>query len=235
VVQVTAFVPQKDVLLPSLTVEECVRYSALLRLPLDTPAATVQVREIPTCVAQMMLSQHLVHACAGTCRWQQARSPRMQQCLMAMKKWLSTGLNGHLMIQSCCAVCLQERISRVLQELHLTHVAPSLVGGTPSIRGVSGGERRRVTIAMELVTLPRCLLMDEPTSGLDSFTAYQLMQAARELAAAGRVVVMSLHQPSPGGWLKRHVGAFAKEPCMGFAAPFKPANVHTPSKPQPLT
>jgi ABC-type multidrug transport system ATPase subunit len=92
---------------------------------------------------------------------------------------------------------LQECISRVLQELHLTHVAPSLVGGTPAIRGVSGGERRRVTIAMELVTLPRCLLMDEPTSGLDSFTAYQLMQAARELAAAGRVVVMSLHQPSP--------------------------------------
>ncbi|KAI8475486.1 MAG: hypothetical protein J3K34DRAFT_483207 [Monoraphidium minutum] len=90
-----------------------------------------------------------------------------------------------------------ERIDGVLAELGLSHVATSLVGGSASIRGLSGGERRRVTIAMALVTRPRLVIMDEPTSGLDSYTAHNLMRTARDIAAHGRVVVMSLHQPSP--------------------------------------
>jgi energy-coupling factor transporter ATP-binding protein EcfA2 len=85
----------------------------------------------------------------------------------------------------------------VLAELGLSHVATSLVGGSASIRGVSGGERRRVTIAMALVTRPRLVIMDEPTSGLDSYTAYNLMRTAQDIAKHGRVVIMSLHQPSP--------------------------------------
>ncbi|GBF87535.1 ABC transporter Adp1 [Raphidocelis subcapitata] len=130
--KITAFVPQRDVLLPALTVEECVRYSALLRLP-----------------------------------------------------------------RSLAAEEVQERINGVLSELGLSHVAASLVGGSASIRGVSGGERRRVTIAMALVTRPRLVIMDEPTSGLDSYTACNLMRTAHDIAGHGRVVVMSLHQPSP--------------------------------------
>jgi ATP-binding cassette subfamily G (WHITE) protein 2 len=85
----------------------------------------------------------------------------------------------------------------VLAELGLSHVAASLVGGSANIRGVSGGERRRVTIAMALVTRPRLVIMDEPTSGLDSYTAYNLMRTAQDIARHGRVVIMSLHQPSP--------------------------------------
>ena len=53
----------------------------------------------------------------------------------------------------------------MLQELSLAGVANSLVGGSAAIRGISGGERRRVTIAMELVINPTTLILDEPTSG----------------------------------------------------------------------
>jgi hypothetical protein len=67
----------------------------------------------------------------------------------------------------------------------------------PCHRGVSGGERRRVTIGMELVIEPRLIVMDEPTSGLDSFTAANLLATCKQVAARGRIVLMSLHQPSP--------------------------------------
>ncbi|EFJ41392.1 hypothetical protein VOLCADRAFT_48567, partial [Volvox carteri f. nagariensis] len=60
-----------------------------------------------------------------------------------------------------------------------------------------GGERRRVTIGMELVISPRLLVLDEPTSGLDSWAASNLVMTCKAVAAHGRVVVMSLHQPSP--------------------------------------
>ena len=62
----------------------------------------------------------------------------------------------------------QARIAGVLEELGLGHVAGSQVGGSSGIRGVSGGERRRVTIGMELVIDPSIIILDEPTSGLDS-------------------------------------------------------------------
>lgn len=71
------------------------------------------------------------------------------------------------------------------------------VGHMGGGQGLSGGERRRVTIGMELVTEPLLLVMDEATSGLDSHSARQLLATCRDVAAAGRVVVASLHQPSP--------------------------------------
>jgi hypothetical protein len=74
-------------------------------------------------------------------------------------------------------------VSRVLAELGLVAVAGSQVGGSSGIRGVSGGERRRVTIGMELVIDPSILVLDEPTSGLDSYTAVNLMQTLKQARA----------------------------------------------------
>ena len=68
----------------------------------------------------------------------------------------------------------------MLAELGLVAVAGSQVGGSSGIRGVSGGERRRVTIGMELVIDPSILVLDEPTSGLDSYTAVNLMQTLKQ-------------------------------------------------------
>lgn len=61
-------------------------------------------------------------------------------------------------------------------------------------RGVSGGERKRVSVGHELLTSPSVLLLDEPTSGLDSTTAGHLLATLQELALGGRTVVTTIHQ-----------------------------------------
>ncbi|PNJ80054.1 ABCG8 isoform 2 [Pongo abelii] len=63
------------------------------------------------------------------------------------------------------------------------------------VRGVSGGERRRVSIGVQLLWNPGILILDEPTSGLDSFTAHNLVKTLSRLAKGNRLVLISLHQP----------------------------------------
>ncbi|KAM0835770.1 hypothetical protein ACQ4PT_062727 [Festuca glaucescens] len=94
-----------------------------------------------------------------------------------------------------------ERVDALMQELGLSEVADSYVGGgdgeMSSARGVSGGERKRVSIAVDIVHDPPVLLLDEPTSGLDSRSAMDVLALLHEVARARRqVVVLSIHQPS---------------------------------------
>lgn len=63
---------------------------------------------------------------------------------------------------------------------------------------LSGGERKRVSLAVQLLTEPSILFCDEPTTGLDSYSAAIVVKTLRELATRGRVVVCSLHQPASG-------------------------------------
>lgn len=57
----------------------------------------------------------------------------------------------------------------------------------------SGGEKRRVTIAIQILTDPKVLFLDEPTSGLDAFTAMSIIEVLQSLAAEGRTLVMTIH------------------------------------------
>ncbi|KAL4147205.1 hypothetical protein PRNP1_010961 [Phytophthora ramorum] len=132
--RIAAYVQQDDSLYATLTVRECILYSAQLRLPTTL-------------------------------------SDRVKSTM----------------------------VDRVIAELNLTHVANARigsVGGSTSRRGISGGERRRVSIGMELVTSPQILILDEPTSGLDSSSAHSVVQLVKDLAGHGRIVVLSIHQPS---------------------------------------
>ncbi|XP_012928804.1 ATP-binding cassette sub-family G member 2-like isoform X2 [Heterocephalus glaber] len=87
-----------------------------------------------------------------------------------------------------------ERINKVIKELGLDKVADSKVG-TQFIRGVSGGERKRTSIGMELITDPSILFLDEPTTGLDSSTANAVLLLLKRMSKQGRTIIFSIHQP----------------------------------------
>ncbi|XP_043703595.1 ABC transporter G family member 25-like [Telopea speciosissima] len=83
----------------------------------------------------------------------------------------------------------------VITELGLCKCENTIIGNS-FIRGVSGGERKRVSIGHEMLLNPSLLLLDEPTSGLDSTGAHRLVSALESLAQKGKTIVTSMHQPS---------------------------------------
>ncbi|KAJ2004951.1 hypothetical protein H4R26_002223 [Coemansia thaxteri] len=90
----------------------------------------------------------------------------------------------------------RSRVETVLRQLRLTHVKDTKIGGY-GMRGVSGGERKRVSIGMELVTDPSILVLDEPSSGLDSSSAEMVVELTKEMARQRNLcTLMTIHQPS---------------------------------------
>jgi ABC-type multidrug transport system ATPase subunit len=91
-----------------------------------------------------------------------------------------------------------KRVMDVMGQLGIMAIKDQLVGTSEDngIRGISGGEKRRVSIACELVTSPSILFLDEPTSGLDSYNAYNVVECLVNLAKNyRRTVIFTIHQP----------------------------------------
>ena len=125
----TGFVPQEDIMLREMTVEETLKFAALTRLPRD----------------------------------------------MAYKEKMNI-------------------VEDVLELLDLKAIRFSQIGDE-NVRGISGGQRKRVNIGMELVSDPTLLFLDEPTSGLDSTTSMSICGALRQIASLGLTIVAVIHQP----------------------------------------
>ncbi|CAF0913579.1 unnamed protein product [Rotaria sordida] len=85
-------------------------------------------------------------------------------------------------------------VERVIEQLGLETCADTRVG-TEFLRGISGGEKKRTNIGMELVLSPSVLFLDEPTTGLDSSTARNVMEYLHQLSRQGRTIIFSIHQP----------------------------------------
>ena len=88
----------------------------------------------------------------------------------------------------------EARVTKIIEDLCLTHCADTRIG-TDMIRGVSGGERKRTCIGMELITEPNILFLDEPTTGLDTTTALHIVELLRKQARQSKTIIFSIHQP----------------------------------------
>ncbi|KAJ0962755.1 hypothetical protein J5N97_027877 [Dioscorea zingiberensis] len=87
-----------------------------------------------------------------------------------------------------------EYVSKLLFRMGLINCADSIVGDA-KIRGISGGEKKRLSLACELIASPSVIFADEPTTGLDAFQAERVMETLRQLAQEGHTVICSIHQP----------------------------------------
>ncbi|KIW07377.1 uncharacterized protein PV09_02221 [Verruconis gallopava] len=89
-----------------------------------------------------------------------------------------------------------QRVDDVERQLGIYHIRHQIIGSEEGQRGISGGEKRRVGIACELVTSPSILFLDEPTSGLDAYNAFNVVECLVNLVKTyNRTVVFTIHQP----------------------------------------
>ncbi|XP_038648794.1 broad substrate specificity ATP-binding cassette transporter ABCG2-like [Scyliorhinus canicula] len=87
-----------------------------------------------------------------------------------------------------------KRVNRLIKDLRLTKIKDAKIG-TSFTRGISDGEKKKTSIAMELIRDPGVLFLDEPTSGLDTSNANAVLQLLRRLARHGKTIIFSVHQP----------------------------------------
>lgn len=96
----------------------------------------------------------------------------------------------NLKVKKTCELNREQMITDILENLHLNHRR------TVEANRLSGGERKRLSIALELVANPKIFFLDEPTSGLDEVTALQCVRLLSRLAKQGHTIVCTIHQPS---------------------------------------
>ncbi|MFA7056966.1 MAG: ATP-binding cassette domain-containing protein [Candidatus Cloacimonadales bacterium] len=91
---------------------------------------------------------------------------------------------------------LKNKIERVLRKVGLLDKQNQIVGNEEK-KVLSGGERRRLNIALELIFEPAIIILDEPTSGLSSKDSEQILSILRDLANNGKIIITTIHQPNP--------------------------------------
>ena len=103
--------------------------------------------------------------------------------------------NGKLINDTWTETELNERIEKVLKELGLFEIKDIAVGN-PLNKKISGGQRKRLNIALELIREPLVLFVDEPTSGLSSKDSENVMQLLKDLTQTGKIIFVVIHQPA---------------------------------------
>jgi ABC-type multidrug transport system ATPase subunit len=94
---------------------------------------------------------------------------------------------------------IEEKVTRVMESVGLIESAKVRVGNL-FFSGLSGGQKRRLAIGVELIVSPSVIILDEPTSGLDSSASMGIMKLMQDLAEQGHTLMASIHQPSSKIW-----------------------------------
>ncbi|KAK4423480.1 ABC transporter G family member 7 [Sesamum alatum] len=111
-----------------------------------------------------------------------------------------------------------EYVNDLLFKLGLVSCADSHVGDA-KVRGISGGEKKRLSLACELIASPSVIFADEPTTGLDAFQAEKVMETLRQLAQDGHTVICSIHQPRGSVYVKFDDIVLLTEGTLVYAGP----------------
>eukprot|EP00607_Mallomonas_marina_P009057 CAMPEP_0182417344 /NCGR_PEP_ID=MMETSP1167-20130531/1787_1 /TAXON_ID=2988 /ORGANISM="Mallomonas Sp, Strain CCMP3275" /LENGTH=513 /DNA_ID=CAMNT_0024590819 /DNA_START=288 /DNA_END=1826 /DNA_ORIENTATION=- len=90
---------------------------------------------------------------------------------------------------------INDLVNGLITELGIDDCADTMIGGA-LIKGISGGQRKRTSVGIEVITQPSLLFLDEPTSGLDSYAAYNCVKLLKDIAADNAAVLCTIHQPS---------------------------------------
>jgi ABC-type multidrug transport system ATPase subunit len=109
-------------------------------------------------------------------------------------------------------------VEKLLEELGLLDCSNTIIGGA-LIKGISGGQRKRTSVGIELITNPSLLFLDEPTSGLDSFSAFNLVKLLKVVANNNSVVLCTIHQPSSEVFYLFDIVIFMKEGRIFYQGP----------------
>ena len=129
---------------------------------------------------------------------------------------------------------INELVETTLSELGLTECADVLIGGA-LIKGISGGQRKRTSVGVEIITKPSLLFLDEPTSGLDSFSAYNCINLLKKLAGNNATVLCTIHQPSSEVFFLFDTCMFLKDGLVCYHGPVKGIAEYFSSKGIPIT
>jgi ABC-type multidrug transport system ATPase subunit len=109
-------------------------------------------------------------------------------------------------------------VDKLIEDLGLSDCKDTMIGGA-LIKGISGGQRKRTSVGIELLTDPSLLFLDEPTSGLDSFSAYNLVKLLKQVALKNAVVLCTIHQPSSEVFFLFDAVIFMKEGRIFYQGP----------------
>lgn len=109
--------------------------------------------------------------------------------------WQNLYYNAKMCLSNLPEDKLRQAVDRILNDLDLTD-ARDLRVGNPLNKVISGGQRKRINIALELMREPSILFVDEPTSGLSSVDSEMVMNLLKDLTYKGKLVIVNIHQPS---------------------------------------
>lgn len=114
---------------------------------------------------------------------------------LAHKKYVLFLFQRNSLLRYSSSLSKSDRIRRIeglIRSFGLSNQANTIIG-TPIKKGISGGQKRRVSVCSQLLTGPKILFLDEPTSGLDSVASWEVMSYVKEVAKKNNVGAYSIH------------------------------------------